>query len=396
MATVQVGSRTWVVINSSRVAQELFVRRGAITKERSHLPIAGELISRNQRLLWMNFNDWNPKRKVIHQLLTGTAITKYGEYQEIESTQLLAEYLLRPKQWYLHNFRFASSVINWITLGERVLQPSKTLLAVLRVVHAFVTYAPPASLIDVLPQLAYLPKPLQWWRKKFETIGEETDRAFEDYWLPIRQKIDEGTASPSFARDVLNSKDTTWKGSEKEKMFIAVQLIEAGSDTTRMNINIFVMAMLCYPEVLKRAQHELDSVCGTENIRLPVLADENSMPYICALIKELLRWRPIFPWTPDHVSTEIIEFEGYRFPQGTSFMINHLSIYQNPNEHKDPEKFLPERWLDGHESDIIHGLWSFGGGRRVCVGYRLAQKSLFIAISCLAYCFNFTSVCPIT
>jgi len=45
--------------------------------------------------------------------------------------------------------------------------------------------------------------------------------------------------------------------------------------------------MLCFPDVQKKAQEELDRVLGG---RLPELSDEKNLPYITALVKELLRY----------------------------------------------------------------------------------------------------------
>lgn len=48
----------------------------------------------------------------------------------------------------------------------------------------------------------------------------------------------------------------------------------------------FYLAMVLYPDVQRRAQTELDSVVGTD--RLPCLEDREKLPYINALVKELL------------------------------------------------------------------------------------------------------------
>jgi cytochrome P450 len=86
-------------------------------------------------------------------------------------------------------------------------------------------------------------------------------------------------------------------------MFVALQLVEAGSDTTREVLNIFAMAALCYPDKFQRAREEVDNHCGsTTSFRLPGIDDLEKMPYICAMA-EPLRWRPIFPFTPGHVLT---------------------------------------------------------------------------------------------
>lgn len=53
------------------------------------------------------------------------------------------------------------------------------------------------------------------------------------------------------------------------------------------------LAMLIYPEVQERAQRELDAVVG--RARTPNLADLSHLPYIRAMVKELLRWGPVAP-----------------------------------------------------------------------------------------------------
>lgn len=51
--------------------------------------------------------------------------------------------------------------------------------------------------------------------------------------------------------------------------------------------------MLLYPEVMRKAQAELDDVVGCE--RIPTFEDQKDLPYVEAIIKELLRWRPVGP-----------------------------------------------------------------------------------------------------
>ena len=51
--------------------------------------------------------------------------------------------------------------------------------------------------------------------------------------------------------------------------------------------------MALYPEVQKKAQAEIDIVVGTN--RLPDFEDRPSLPYINAIIKELMRWHSVLP-----------------------------------------------------------------------------------------------------
>ena len=63
----------------------------------------------------------------------------------------------------------------------------------------------------------------------------------------------------------------------------------------------FFLAMAMYPNVQRKAQEELDRVVGKD--RLPDFQDQDSLPYINALIMELLRWHPIAPLGVPHRST---------------------------------------------------------------------------------------------
>ncbi|EXJ67882.1 uncharacterized protein A1O5_09229 [Cladophialophora psammophila CBS 110553] len=392
MATVHCGSKLWVTLNTSRVANIIYNRKGLITNGRPPYPVVGDLISVGKRTILQPTEEWSDKRRVMHQLLTGTAVAKYEEYQELESVQLLAEYLFRPDEWYRHHSRYANSVIHRITLGERVGSRHESYEGVFNAQKAFTSNIPPHNIIDCFPELAKLPRFLHWWHRKYAAIGKFTFDAYSQYWAPVITAIKSGTAPRSFAQDILVGKEAKFTGSETDGMFLALQLIEAGADTTRMSLNIFTLAALCNPEAFQKARAEVDKVCGANAERLPMLADEKDMPYICALSKELLRWKPIFTWTPEHMLTEDVELEGYHFPKGTNFVLNHIALCE---ECEQPEVFRPERWLDGHESNILHGVWQFGGGRRVCVGYRLAQKSLFINIARLVYCYDYEATGPV-
>ena len=67
--------------------------------------------------------------------------------------------------------------------------------------------------------------------------------------------------------------------------------------------------MLHYPEVMRKAQEELDTAVGVE--RMPEYDDESALSYISAVMCETLRWRPVavLGGTP-HAVTEDDEYHG--------------------------------------------------------------------------------------
>ena len=51
--------------------------------------------------------------------------------------------------------------------------------------------------------------------------------------------------------------------------------------------------MLLYPEVQAKAQAEIDFVIGSD--RLPHFDDRAQLPYVDAILRELVRWNPVVP-----------------------------------------------------------------------------------------------------
>ena len=145
--------------------------------------------------------------------------------------------------------------------------------------------------------------------------------------------------------------------------------------------------MVAYPETQARAHAELDAVIG--RTRLPTFADYPHLPYIRAMVKELLRWRPITPITTPHRSAQDDWYEGMFIPKGTICLANAWHMNHDPEIFgENAEDFDPARYLDASEgmapggSDLKKdGHFSYGFGSRVCVGRHMANNALFINIA---------------
>lgn len=147
---------------------------------------------------------------------------------------------------------------------------------------------------------------------------------------------------------------------------------------------------------------------------MPTWEDEANLPYIRAICKEVLRYRPPgFIGTP-HCTSEDDILEGIFIPAGSIVVENMWAIHQDPKRYTDPEHFDPSRYLGFTKglsllsflnitaSGLTKFLWyhlsgafqssqeanpddrdhfTYGAGRRLCVGIHLAEQSLYIAIS---------------
>lgn len=389
MVTLHMGSQTWIVLNSDRVVTELIAKRGKITNERPHMPVASDLISNGKRTVIRQEQEWREGRRVMHQLLSGSNLKVYAGMQELESVDMLRGYLREPSLWYAHNYRYSTSVLYRIVMGYPLNKTKAQLDDYQRVTMEFVTSIN-RSWVDFFPAVSKLPPFLQPWRRFWGDMGSFHRHVFAEWWKPIKTAVTNGYAPPSFVRDVLLHPDIKYTGDDEEAMYLATSVMAAGGDNTRMSINTFVMAMVTRLEAQKRARDEVDSVCmDGESLRLPCMSDLSKMPYIASMIKEVLRWRPTVPIIPPHQLTEDLQFHGYFIPAGTSFLINSIAL---SSEFDNAQEFQPERWMDGSEAHTTHNFWGFGGGRRICVGWKVAEQALFTAFARLLFCFEMSPV----
>ena len=103
--------------------------------------------------------------------------------------------------------------------------------------------------------------------------------------------------------------------------------------------------MLYYPDVQRKAQEELDRLLGGR--RLPEFKDEESFPYVSAVVKELLRyfissvstrilrkdgmvsrWQPVGPLGIPHYTSEDDVYKGYFIPKGSIVVSNIWSVIE--------------------------------------------------------------------
>ena len=90
------------------------------------------------------------------------------------------------------------------------------------------------------------------------------------------------------------------------------------------SMQAFFLAMALYPEVQQKARAELDAVIGRS--RLPDFQDRDALPYINAVVHELVRWHLVVPTGLAHKTTQDDEYCGYLIPKNTIVIANSWSV----------------------------------------------------------------------
>lgn len=167
-------------------------------------------------------------------------------------------------------------------------------------------------------------------------------------------------------------------------------IIVAGTDTTWTTIEWAMSEILQNPEVMKRAQEELDQVVGMN--RIVEETDLSKFRYLDATVKEVLRLHPAVPLLLPRRPSQSCTISGYMIPKGAKVLTNVWAIHRDPEAWDNPLKFMPERFLsDTHKWDYNgndYRYFPFGSGRRMCAGVPIAEKMLMYVLATLLHSFE--------
>jgi cytochrome P450 len=140
----------------------------------------------------------------------------------------------------------------------------------------------------------------------------------------------------------------------------------AGAETFANTVEWAFVELLKNPEVMKKAQDELDNVVGHQRI-----VDEKDVPrfkYLQAIVKETFRLHPPVPTLMPHENLKSCEVGGYHVSAKSMILVNVWAIHRDPCAYENPLDFNPERFV-GSVIDVKGNdfqLLPFGSGRRIC------------------------------
>ncbi|SFQ02718.1 hypothetical protein SAMN05421810_104239 [Amycolatopsis arida] len=153
-----------------------------------------------------------------------------------------------------------------------------------------------------------------------------------------------------------------------------VSLIAASYDTIGSAAAWALHELIANPAVRETARAEVTEVVGDERLTVEAL---NRMPYLDAVVNETLR-----KWPPTSVSTRKVtatfEFAGVRVPAGSMVLYSPYVTHRMPELWAEPDRFRPERWLEGKAAP--YSFVPFGGGYRRCIGFVFATQQLKVLL----------------
>nr|ASA39649.1 cinnamate 4-hydroxylase [Conocephalum japonicum] len=214
---------------------------------------------------------------------------------------------------------------------------------------------------------------------------------FKDYFIEERKKVlstrgsNEGEKA---AIDYIFESEQKGEINEDNVLYIVENINVAAIETTLWSIEWGVAELCNNPEMLKRLRNELDSTLGRGNLICE--PDIPRLPYLAAFVKEVMRLHMAIPLLVPHMNLHQAKLAGYDIPAESKILVNAWWIANNPAYWVEPEKFNPDRFLDGkiESNGNDFRFLPFGSGRRSCPGIIIAIPLLSLVLGSLVQSFD--------
>ncbi|KAM5544325.1 hypothetical protein V8D89_001985 [Ganoderma adspersum] len=374
-----------VVLGSLKAARDLLDKRLANYSDRPKL-VMMQLLEYDWFFPLMNYGQrWRQHRRAVHPIMTPDVVLQYQAFHLDAARNLLRLILRDPQELGSHiEFTFAAMVMGAI-YGIEIREPHDKYYHMIERMGdiAEQIVIPGRFPVEAFPILRYFPSwfPGGAFKKWAAEAKRDMLSTVEALFESSKSVMTTDSSKKPMIHRILG--DSASRGdTELEKVCkeVAATMYVGESNNSNAIVGAFFLAMALYPEVQRKAQKELDAVVGTK--RLPDFSDQPSLPYVAAIVKELLRWHPTTPIGIPHRSLADDEYNGHRIPDGTVIFVNMWAILHDPDLYPQPAEFRPERFLDSSGNLDVHGRDPadvvFGFGRRICPGRHFADSTLFI------------------
>ncbi|KAG7482312.1 cytochrome P450 27C1 [Solea senegalensis] len=172
------------------------------------------------------------------------------------------------------------------------------------------------------------------------------------------------------------------------------EMLLAGVDTTSFTLSWASYLLARYPQVQEQIFAEVTSALGPRTVA--TADDIPRLPLIRGLVKETLRLFPVLPGN-GRITQDDLVVGGYFIPKGTQLALCHYSTSLDEENFPDASDFCPKRWIRKDSTDRVDNFGSipFGYGIRSCIGRRIAELEMHLALTRLVQRFHI-GVSPLT
>lgn len=253
--------------------------------------------------------------------------------------------------------------------------------------------------------LYYMTSDGKTWKDTAQKIKEVHMAAIEKRALPVKQQLADqdkigktGGDDTPFPHNV----DIFLKEHFNNQSYTIQKVLEdtlgstfAAVDTSAASISWTIYLLGLHFDKQAKLQRELDDAFGPGASHEYTSADLEKLPYLQACFQEALRLCPAIPAFGRELKEDLV-IDGYTVPAGTTCIVNAYSLHRNKSLYPDPEKYLPERFIEKNVEEMHpFAFVSFSGRLRPCLGKRFAYAQAKVLIATVFSKYNVESSQPL-
>nr|XP_051688843.1 25-hydroxyvitamin D-1 alpha hydroxylase, mitochondrial isoform X1 [Oryctolagus cuniculus] len=158
------------------------------------------------------------------------------------------------------------------------------------------------------------------------------------------------------------------------------ELLLAGVDTVSNTLSWALYELSRHPEVQMALHSEITAALGPGSCAHLPAALLSQLPLLKAVVREVLRLYPVVPGN-SRVPDRDVRVGDYIIPKSTLVTLCHYATSRDPAQFPEPNSFRPARWLGEGPAPHPFASLPFGFGKRSCMGRRLAELELQMALA---------------
>ncbi|KAI7871338.1 cytochrome P450 [Spinellus fusiger] len=384
----KMGVQDFLYISDPTIAHEIFNVNGNVTSLRPSNKFCEEYYSMNGRGLAFSVNKKQREaRSVVNSYLNPKTVGQLNDVIEYEMNSLIDKLIkhgdtaegVDPSQHITFSF---CNVMARVCLGTPFeSEDDPSFAKYIEINHLSALYSGFIENIDsFLPALSFLDYFLDKEKKRSCFVNNLRNPVFKG----MIAKALESDKDCLVKRMKDANKDNLYD--EDDILMIFNDMLLGGTGTISVTLSWAFVFLSHHPKVQKKICEEIDTFIAKYK-RLPKFTEREEFPYMISVQRELMRLYTTTPYGVPHVVDEDFIFNNYLIKKGTTLVSDMYSMHRNPDVYPDPEKFIPERFINNKST--LHASangntkerdqFNFGWGRRTCPGVYLAETDLFIA-----------------
>lgn len=377
---IMLGNVPVVVINSAKAAKAIFSSNSQALSSRPEFYTFHKIVSSTAgtTIGTSPFSDsLKRRRKGAASALNKPSVMTYTPYIDVESRTFIRDFLehgeagkasVDPVPTIQRLSLSLGLTLNW---GIRMESQHDQMFAEITEVEQALSgfRSTTGNLQDYIPILRL--NPFSAGRARAREMRRRRDVYLKKLNDDLEDRMRRGVHKPCIQANVIQDKDARLNAAELTS--ISLTMLNAGLDTLATLISWSIALLAERKDVQDKALKAIREVYPTENI-LCAADDDQSIPYIVALVREFLRYFSVLRLNLPRASVREVMYNGVRLPAGTVFFLNAWACNMDPEVWGDDAlSFRPERWLEQPDAPIF----SYGVGYRMCAGSLLASREMY-------------------